>query len=310
MKKSSAGLPEKIIRCRIVLKHCSIYQREDSVDSKNKKAMGVYGMTEQVLERKEALRRAVSNLEIDENYRIVGREALKNNIKVRTVFLPQIVEIRGQAFYNCTNLRKVGVPNLSTIRKEAFSGCSNLRTVSFPSAFSQMEDSAFYGCKRLGKVEFEKNNQVQRLPNRVFSECKELSALIMSDSLEEIGREAFYKCGELKTLHLPEHLKRIAARAFYASGLTELELPGELSDIGEGAFLKCKALEYVRVPETVKTIGKWAFHGCSRLKVLEVPRDPEVIGEWITNKNCVIRCPKGSRMEAYANEYGMEIEYL
>ena len=63
------------------------------------------------------------------------------------------------------------------------------------------------------------------------------------------------------------------------------------------------------LPDTLKKIGKWTFHGCTRLAVLETRHDPEEIGEWITNKGCVIRCPRGSRMEAYARNYGMTVEY-
>ena len=57
-------------------------------------------------------------------------------------------------------------------------------------------------------------------------------------------------------------------------------------------------------------IGKWAFHGCGRLKKLEIHHDPEEVGEWITNKNCTIVCPKGSKMEAYAKSYEVNVEYL
>ena len=80
--------------------------------------------------------------------------------------------------------------------------------------------------------------------------------------------------------------------------------------IGEGAFRKCRNLEYVYVPDTVRKIGKWVFHGCENLKVRESNHDPDEVGEWITNKLCTIRCPKGSRMEEDARNYGVKVEYL
>ena len=79
--------------------------------------------------------------------------------------------------------------------------------------------------------------------------------------------------------------------------------------IGESAFLKCKKLEYVFIPPSVQKIGKWAFHGCNNLKVLEILHDPQDVGEWLTNKNCVIRCRRGSKMETYAAQYGIQVEH-
>ena len=125
-----------------------------------------------------------------------------------------------------------------------------------------------------------------------------------------IREEAFYKCESLKELKLPKNLKRIGSRAFYQCGLQKLDLPEGLTEIGDSAFLKCKQLEYVKIPESVQKIGKWAFHGCGKLKVLEIHHDPSEVGEWVTNKNCVIRCRKDSRMEQYAKEYGMGVEEI
>ena len=69
---------------------------------------------------------------------------------------------------------------------------------------------------------------------------------------------------------------------FKCDSLEEVILPDGLKYIGDSAFLKCRQLQYIRIPESVHTIEKWAFHGCKR----------------------------GSAMEEYAKQYGMEMEYL
>ena len=109
---------------------------------------------------------------------------------------------------------------------------------------------------------------------------------------------------------LPDTLQKIGGRGFYQCGFERIELPKQLRYIGESAFLKCKKLKFVRIPESVSYIGKWAFHGCNDLKVLEIHHDPEEIGEWVTNKNCTIRCLRGSKMEKYAKEYGVHLEFI
>lgn len=148
------------------------------------------------------------------------------------------------------------------------------------------------------------------MPRQVFAECRSLKTVLLPKEIESIQEEAFYKCDSLEALVLPETLKRIENKGFYQCGFKEVALPERLEYIGDSAFLKCKNLEYVYIPAGVKVIKKWAFHGCNALKVLEIRHDPEEVGEWITNKNCVIRCYKGSFMENYAQEYGMQVEYL
>lgn len=194
--------------------------------------------------------------------------------------------------------------------KEAFANCSNLRRISFPKSLQSLDKGAFYKCKRADSVSFSEESVCKEIPDRTFAECKQMKSLVLPEALEEIGAEAFYKCEELTQVILPDTLRKIGKRGFYQCSLEELHLPEHLEYIGESAFLKCKKLEYVRVPESVRTIGKWAFHGCGCLKKLEIHHDPEEVGEWITNKNCTIVCPKGSKMEAYARSYEVNVEYL
>ena len=73
--------------------------------------------------------------------------------------------------------------------------------------------------------------------------------------------------------------------------------------------MRRKQCEAVFIRRWVQKIGKWAFHGCNNLKVLEILHDPQDVGEWLTNKNCVIRCRRGSKMETYAAQYGIQVEY-
>lgn len=43
---------------------------------------------------------------------------------------------------------------------------------------------------------------------------------------------------------------------------------------------------------------------------IEIFHDPDEIGPWIINKSCTIVCQKGSRIDAYAQEYGFQTEYV
>ena len=105
-------------------------------------------------------------------------------------------------------------------------------------------------------------------------------------------------------------MTEIGEEAFYFCGIEELELPTNLKIICDSAFFRCKNLRTVYIPASVRTIGRWAFHGCNRLERIEIFHDPDEIGPWIINKSCTIVCQKGSRIDAYAQEYGFQTEYV
>lgn len=263
-----------------------------------------------VLSRKEALASAKETYCADVVYDAVGRDAFKNNIKIREVKLPEVREVGSFAFSNCTALRGVEFPKVSVIREEAFSNCSNLREAKFPQEFLRLGTAAYLKCKRLYSADFTLSKKCIKIPDRAFEECKSLEDLALPVELQEVGERAFFKCESLERIKLPDTLKCIGDKGFYQCGFSELELPQGLEIIGESAFLKCKKLKYIKIPESVKKIGKWAFHGCGSLECLEIHHDPEFVGEWVTNKNCTIKCRQGTAMEKYAEKYEIRVEYL
>ncbi|MFR8222769.1 MAG: hypothetical protein ACLU9T_18005 [Blautia faecis] len=56
-------------------------------------------------------------------------------------------------------------------------------------------------------------------------------------------------------------------------------------------------------------IERWVFHGCNRLETVEIRHDPGNVSPWIVNKSCTIRCYKGSKMDAYCDEYELKRVY-
>lgn len=242
-------------------------------------------------------------------YRELGIQMMKNNIQLKEGKLFAIVLIEEEAFYNCTALRSVVFPDLEVLKREAFFGCSNLKSVVFPKSVKSLGEGAFGDCKRLQTVIFE-DCLCRELPEQIFSNNRGLEQVLLPSGLEQIGSQAFVKCEKLREINLPSELHKIGKEAFMQSGLEQLILPEQLQVIEESAFLKCRNIEYVKIPESVQKIGRWAFHGCKNMKVLEISHDPKNLGSWICNKNCILRCRKGSRTEAYARKFGMKVEYI
>ena len=154
--------------------------------------------------------------------------------------------------------------------------------------------------------------------NPGFKGCEALAALILPETLEEIGDEAFTSCLNLKAVEIPDAVVKIGGYAFYNCRSLESFVAGEgLEQIGEFAFADCTSLKDVSLvdgvhsiegsafrntsftkvvlPESLVTIGERAFSG-GGLTAVEIPAGVEEIGEYAFYsctklEKAVVSCP-------------------
>jgi hypothetical protein len=148
-----------------------------------------------------------------------------------------------------------------------------------------------------------------------------LKSVVISEGFTDIGLEAFKDCTSLDSVTIPDTITSIGALAFedtpwqerqgdfvivngilirYQGSDTSVEIPVEVTSIGDGAFQYFKDLENVVIPTSVITIGEWAFDGCTHLESITTPASVISIGRrafsycaslesiTILNPNCVI----------------------
>lgn len=116
-----------------------------------------------------------------------------------------------------------------------------------PDTVKEIEDNAFYLCSNLYSVKF-------------------------NEGLEKIGEKAFLKCTNLSAVILPNTLKEISTDAFsYCNALTALEIPSSVEKIGDYAFFT-----------TASKLEKIVIHKSSE-------EDIELGKEWIPNKANSVR---------------------
>ena len=87
--------------------------------------------------------------------------------------------------------------------------------------------------------------------------------------------------GALTQISIPG-VTHIAYGAFDGSGLTNIEFPDCLVEIGENAFVECAALgtDGLHIPAHVTVIGSCAFDGCFSLKNVTIPNSVTIIGDY------------------------------
>lgn len=137
--------------------------------------------------------------------------------------------------------KEVVIPEgVRTVLSSSFKNCS-VTSVKFPDSVVNIEDKAFYSCKRLKHVDF--GHGITHIGSKaswhVFAACG-LEEVEIPEQVTYIGRGAFWSC-ELKKVTLHDGLLAVASDAF--SGNIELEevtIPDNMTHIGEEAFKSVK----------------------------------------------------------------------
>lgn len=96
-------------------------------------------------------------------------------------------------------------------------------------------------------------------------------AVILPDTLEEIGDYAFYSCNLKGTMNLPEGLKSIGSCSFQDNSSLDIVISSTVDKIGSYAFSRT-GIKNAIIPEGVTTLPSSIFYKCSYLESLVIPK--------------------------------------
>ena len=92
------------------------------------------------------------------------------------------------------------------------------------------------------------------------------NSVIPSDgSVTCIGNSAFSDCYNLTSIIIPNSVTSIGDSAFSNCSLTSIVIPDSVTSIGTWAFAGCVRLTSVTISDSVTSIGDYAFEYCSDL---------------------------------------------
>ena len=214
---------------------------------------------------------------------------------------PDTVVVCGSAMNGCSSLRELFVPDaVVSIGSFAFSYCSSLETLYIPESVESIGHMAFEHCDsllnivvsdksphfksvdgilfshdgtRLIKYTAGQNVSSYSIPNGVliiedyaFENAKQLTEVVLSDSVEEIGHSAFIHCENLRNIQLGNSLKRIGGQAFgFCSSLTAITIPDSVEELSYSVFSYCDNLESAVIGCGVIQLDKEIFEDCDAL---------------------------------------------
>ncbi len=217
---------------------------------------------------------SLENVRLPEGLRYIGENAFEGDIKLTHLILPEGLEkIEMSAFFGCTSLEDVSMPeSLHTIGDGAFANCKSLKSIDL-SAVKIISNNAF---SRTG-ADFSDLEHIPEMWGNAFRNGRYWeeygsgeNAFWIVDGILLSGQGCTGK------VTIPDTVKKIAAYAFEGNNrITSVNIPGSVTEIGEGAFLNCGKLKWVRMEDSVLgvSIKTDAFVNCTQLCEIRLPNN-------------------------------------
>ena len=263
----------------------------------------------------------LTSITIPKKVKYIGISAFKSCAKLTNITIPNsVTKLGNSAFRDCIGLKNVHIQNgLKNIEDGVFRGCTGLESITIPDSIENIGYS-FSDCSKLKFVNIsdiaawcnisfvsEKSNPLY-YAEKLYLNNKEVTDLVIPDSVEKIGNYAFYNCTALKNITIPASVKSIGILSFnncselqsvditdfsawckidfaskesnplyYAHRLyvneklkTDIEIPRNFSEIKQYSFINCESIKSVIIPDDITNVGKEAFFGCTGIEKVTI----------------------------------------
>lgn len=173
-----------------------------------------------------------------------------------------VAAIDGWAFDSCESLTHVSIPSSVTrIGREAFFGCNRLSSVNISDGVTDIGFNVFNYCYSLSAINVSASNPSYKSVNGIlftkdgqtliqYPAGKTDAAYTIPYGVTCIGEYSFENCNKLTSISIPSSVTRIDDCAFWDCGLTDVSIPGTVTQLGAGPFSCCPSLIVINVSES------------------------------------------------------------
>lgn len=121
---------------------------------------------------------------------------------------------------------------------------------------------------------------VVKIDNEAFSSNEEITTVIISANVTEVGYWAFSACKNLKEVTIPDSVAKLGFGVFwYCTSLEYVSMGNSVTSFTDSLFMDCTSLRSITIPDSVTEIWGTAFEGCTALTNVTIPKSVETISE-------------------------------
>jgi len=244
---------------------------------------------------------SLETLTIPDSVTSIGKRAFAYSPRLTSLVIPKsVTSIAEGAFDDCSGLTKIEVsPNNPSYctdsqgilynkdKTQLVRALSSCTSCVIPNTVKSIAAGAFYGCKKLTKMEIPYG--VVTIGDDAFRGCEVMSSITIPDSVTSIGDYAFFNCDKLRSVVVPNSVTSIGEYGFaYCDGLSSIVLSDQLTTISGSMFRDCDLLENISIPSGVTSILVSAFEDCTYLNKITLPTSLTEIKGWaFADCNCL-----------------------
>lgn len=222
---------------------------------------------------------------------VIEARAFEYAAEIKTITLPETLTAIGDFAFAHTSVSSFVIPgSVNEIGRAILAGCTKLKTLTIPyvgkTISAEGEEAKlgyFFGTSSYNGTEAVTQNgttyyiptalvkvvvtKAVKIGDFAFYGMKNLTEIVLPDTVETIGTSAFVSCSKLERMTL-NNVTVIGSSAFQGcTSLKAVTFGNKLKTIGAAAFASTK-LQTVDLPSTVAEIGANAFNGISNLRTI------------------------------------------
>ena len=227
---------------------------------------------------------ALSEVTLPEGITDIGIRAFLGCTALKTITLPAgVTNVRDSAFQGSA-LESLTLPaSVTTIGASACEACTSLASVTFPADMNAVGAGAFKNCAALASLKFPRTTTSFTMGVEAFSGCTSLASAslhLIRNAKFNLPNGAFQGCSSLAAVELPDNLTAVGESAFQAcTSLKSITLPKKVTAVGKRAFSECTALRRFEIQGSGVTLGEEAFSSCASLTAAIIPEGVQTIAD-------------------------------
>ena len=210
-----------------------------------------------------------------------------------------IIGIKDGAFVYASGVEKVYISkNITTIEAGAFVNCNSIKSleVSSENQYFSAKDGSLYS-KSMDTFIFCPEaitsiiipSSVKHLADRAFYRSS-IKEIVLQDGLKTIGTECFSKTKQLTDLIMPDTVTSIGESVFiYAAKIKNVKLSASLTTLPKLTFSLCPLIKEITVPGNIKVVDEQAITDNDYLEKVTFENGVESIGEWSVIRNTFLK---------------------